>query len=124
MTFECEVETSKDTIQEKIGTKVQLFSYPFSFPRYRKHYETLIEKTRTILMKKGFSGACTTIIGTNTLHSDPFCLKRIQIRSADDLFQFRAKIEGAYNWVGFNQKVYQKIIEPLIEKRRAASLSH
>jgi hypothetical protein len=77
-----------------------------------------VKETREVLSRAGFVGACTTIIGANSLNSDPFCLKRIQIKNSDDLFTFRAKVEGAYNWASILQKTYQKIIEPLIERRR------
>ncbi len=113
--FEEEIERSKDVIEKQIGKQINLFSYPFSFPKYRQGYRGLIEVTREVLLRMSFQGACTTIIGENSLESDPFCLKRIQIKNSDDLFTFRAKVEGAYNWVGIFQKTYQKIIEPLIE---------
>jgi peptidoglycan/xylan/chitin deacetylase (PgdA/CDA1 family) len=116
--FEKEIEKSKNIIEEKTKKPADLFSYPFSFPKYRRRYRDITNETKEVLLKRGFLGACTTIIGTNGLKSDPFCLRRIQIKNSDDLFTFRAKVEGAYNWVSVFQKTYQKIIEPLIERRR------
>jgi hypothetical protein len=116
--FEKEIERSKDVIEGQINKPVDLFSYPFSFPKYRRRYKSLINETREALLECGFLGACTTIIGTNSLKSDLFCLRRIQIKNTDDLFSFRAKVEGAYNWASILQKTYQRIIEPLIERRR------
>jgi hypothetical protein len=116
-TFEEEVERSKDVIERQINKPVNQFSYPFSFPKYRRRYGNLINETGEALFRRGFIGACTTIIGTNSLKSDPFCLKRIQIRNTDNLFSFGAKLEGAYNWAGLAQKIYQQIIEPLIGNR-------
>jgi peptidoglycan/xylan/chitin deacetylase (PgdA/CDA1 family) len=110
-----EIKRSKSTIEDNINKKIGLFSYPFSFPKYRKAYQSIIRESRYTLQKNGFSGACTTIIGTNSLGSDPFCLKRIQITNTDNIFHFKAKIEGDYNWAGFAQKIYQKIFEPLLE---------
>jgi peptidoglycan/xylan/chitin deacetylase (PgdA/CDA1 family) len=117
-TFEEEIERSKDLIEGQIDKNINLFSYPFSFPKYRRRYRDLINKTRKALLGRGYWGACTTIIGTNSLKSDPFCLRRIQIKNTDNLFSFRAKVVGANNWVSVLQKTYQKIIEPLIERRR------
>jgi peptidoglycan/xylan/chitin deacetylase (PgdA/CDA1 family) len=115
--FEKEIERSKDVIERQINKQINLFSYPFSFPKYRRRYKGLLDETREALLKRGFLGACTTIIGTNSLKNDPFSLKRIQIKNTDNLFSFKAKLEGAYNWAGLAQKIYQKIIEPLKEKR-------
>ena len=117
-TFEEEIERSKDIIERKIDKQINLFSYPFSFPKYRRRYSDLIKETREALLRRRYLGACTTIIGANSLKSDPFCLRRIQIKNTDDLFAFKAKVEGAYNWVSIFQKTYQKIIEPLIERRQ------
>ncbi len=113
--FDKEIEKSKKVIEEKIDIPVNLFSYPFSFPKYRRRYSNLIQGTRETLLRAGFVGACTTIIGTNSAEGDPFCLKRIQIKNTDDVFSFKAKVEGADNWVGLSQKMYQKVFEPLIE---------
>lgn len=115
--FETETERSKNVIERRMNKQVNLFSYPFSFPKYRRRYRNLIGETREILLRTGFGGACTTIIGTNSLVSDPLSLKRIQIKNTDDLFSFKAKVDGAYNWVGLAQKIYQQIIEPLTENR-------
>ena len=114
--FEAEVLKSKKAIEERIEKDVTLFSYPFSFPKYRRVYQDLIKEASQILKKNSFIGACTTIIGTNSVSSDPFCLNRIQIKNNDDLFHFKAKLEGAYNWVGSAQRIYQKMIEPFVEK--------
>ena len=114
--FQKEIEESKDIIEGRINKQINLFSYPFSFPKYRRRYESLITETREALLKRGFLGACTTIIGTNSLESDPFSLKRIQIKNTDNLFSFKGKVEGAYNWAGLAQMIYQQIIEPLKEK--------
>lgn len=115
--FEKEIEASKNIIEKKISRQVELFSYPFSFPKYGKRHRHLTEKTRAILFRKGFLGACTTIIGTNDSYSERFCLKRIQIRATDDPFQLEAKIAGAYNWGGITQKIYQQFLEPLTQMR-------
>ena len=110
-----EIVKSKNTIEEKLNKNVTLFSYPFSLPKHRNCYSHLINSTKNLLKGNGFVGACTTIIGRNYRDCDPFCLKRIQIRNTDSLFQFKAKVEGAYNWAGFAQKMYQKFLEPMFE---------
>jgi len=118
ITFEEEIERSRGVIERQIDKTVNLFSYPFSFPKYRRSYSDLTKEIKEALLGRGYLGACTTIIGTNSRGSDPFCLKRIQIKNTDDLFSFAAKVDGAYNWVGFAQRFYQGIIEPLIERRQ------
>ena len=115
--FEEEIKRSKSIIENKINKNVELFSYPFSFPKYRKTYQHIVDATKDTLQNNGFLGACTTIIGTNSLETDPFCLKRIQIKNTDNLFNFKAKIEGTYNWAGSAQKIYQKFLEPFVEQR-------
>jgi peptidoglycan/xylan/chitin deacetylase (PgdA/CDA1 family) len=117
-TFEKEIEKSRNTIEGQISRQVNLFCYPVSFPEYRRCYRGVIQETRGILLRTGFVGACTTIIGTNSLSSDPFRLRRIQIRNSDNLFTFKAKLEGAYNWAGYVQKLYKKVFEAITDKRR------
>lgn len=112
--FEDEIRKSKRIIENKTSKKVTLFSYPFSFPKYRRSYRDVVDAAKDTLRNNGFLGACTTIIGTNSLKSDPFCLKRIQIKNTDDLSHFKAKTEGAYNWAGLAQKMYQKFLEPVL----------
>ena len=114
---ESEIVNSTNIIEEKLNKKVNLFSYPFSLPKHRSRYKSLVDITRNILIVNGFLGACTTLIGINSRKTDPFFLRRIQIKNSDTISQFNAKIEGAYNWAGLAQKIYQKCFEPVIEKR-------
>jgi peptidoglycan/xylan/chitin deacetylase (PgdA/CDA1 family) len=116
-TFEKEIKKSKQIIEKKINKNVCLFSYPYSYPKYRKSFQKMLFSSKMILKKYGFIGACTTIIGSNTLSSDPYSLKRIQIQNNDTLQCFMAKLSGAYNWAGSAQKIYQRFIEPIIHEK-------
>ena len=56
-TFEEEIERSKDVIERQINKQINLFSYPFSFPKYRWRYRDLIAETRGVLLRTGFAGS-------------------------------------------------------------------
>lgn len=117
--FESEVKKSQDTIWKSIGIKPTLFSFPFSFPGYAASHREIVKETTKILKKNGFVGACTTLIGTNSTRSDVYRLKRIQIKNTDKLIDFRAKIEGAYNWCWIPQALYQVMKDILNRGDRA-----
>ena len=83
---EKEIIKSKLRIEEEIGKAVSSFSYPQGDP------STYDESLKKFLKNSGFSCACTTIQGANSIGSDLYELKRIYIDPKDNLLSFKDKI--------------------------------
>jgi len=101
---ENEFRESKNMIEKKIRTSIDLFSFPFSSTNLGDQHRTkfLFEK----LVEYCYIGACTTKIGTNNNSADPFFMSRFQINNTDSIQNFKAKVNGAYSWVRFPQLIY------------------
>jgi len=94
--IEREIGESRETIEERIGSRVESFSYPYAFPEGDGFFKMRI---KTALTKLGFTSGVTTIVGTVIENDDPLLLKRIPVNSDDDLIFLEAKLEGRYDWV-------------------------
>lgn len=99
-----ELDISKRTIENELGTRVYSFSYPNAFP---EHNCQLIDRMRAGLKSFGYESAVSTMIGTATCTSDQYALPRLPINSHDDLHLFEVKLEGAYNWMRQMQSAWK-----------------
>ena len=97
---EQEIRGSKETIEDKLGYPVDSFSYPFAFPETDRPFK---RRLRDLLVAQGYKSGVTTVIGTFRAKSDCFFLPRLPVNSWDDLRLFRAKLEGAYDWLHYFQ---------------------
>lgn len=97
---EFELRYSKETIEDQIGAPVHSFSYPYAFPEQDHPFTKHI---RHLLKQMGYRNGVSTVIGTLGLGADTFFLKRLPINSCDDLCFFKAKVEGAYDWLHWAQ---------------------
>lgn len=93
---EYELSQSKAVIEDKLGIPVESFSYPFAFPEKNK---TFIQFLLQALLKFKYSNSVSTIIGTAGKNADHFFMKRLPANSDDDKYLFKAKLEGAYDWL-------------------------
>ncbi len=91
-----EVSSSKKILEDILQNRIMLFSYPHGI------FSERIKKT---LQEEGYLAACTSIVGFNDNKSDLFELRRIEIRADDSLNDFKNKLEGYYNWLGYFQKI-------------------
>lgn len=91
-----EVGRSKQHIEDKTGTAVTSFSYPFAFPQSDRSFRRILKE---ILEKHAYQSGVCTIIGTAGIRDDGFFLPRLPVNSYDDRRLFQAKLEGGYNWV-------------------------
>lgn len=103
---EKEVRDSKDAIETALGSRVNHYSYAYAFP---EHDAMFVAFYRNALIKAGYKGGVTTKIGRTFPGDDPFTLKRIPINSGDDEALFRAKLEGAYDWLAWPQRMSKKL---------------
>jgi len=99
-----EIDRSKERIESELGEEVVAFSYPFAFPEHeRSHYKKLMK----VLSGSGYKCGVSTRVGTTSKEDNIFCLRRLPVNSLDDSLFFKAKIDGAYNWLHTCQILYK-----------------
>jgi peptidoglycan/xylan/chitin deacetylase (PgdA/CDA1 family) len=103
--IEEEVLRSRQTIERELGCVVDSFAYPYAFPEPDGAFKRRLRET---LRQAGYrNGVCTTI-GRPDATSDVFFMERLPVNSGDDLSLFRAKLEGAYDWLAKPQYLVKK----------------
>lgn len=88
-----EAAESKGRIEDMTGCKVRSFSYPFG------NWGSFDEKTEEVLKSAGYERGYTNVMGMDNSDDEPFEIRRIRIYGTDNMFRFRLKLAGAYNWV-------------------------
>jgi peptidoglycan/xylan/chitin deacetylase (PgdA/CDA1 family) len=101
-----ELKESKNTIEDELGSEVFSFSYPYAFPQQDKKFVKKFNKT---LVQCNYRIGVTTKIGTVSKKDNPLILKRIPVNSSDDIPLFKAKLNGAYNWLNNFQNLYKSV---------------
>ena len=111
---ENELTNSKAVIEDKLGKSCNSFSYPYAFPEGNKEFVSFLRK---ILFKSGYHNCISTIVGTMGENAENYFIKRIPVNSNDDEQFFKAKLEGAYNWIHIPQAIfkYAKNISSLLK---------
>lgn len=98
-----EIADSKKIIENKIGREVKYFAYPYGA---RNAFNGRVIQ---FVRDSGYQAAYTNIMGFNTAGStDIYRLNRIRIYSNDNMFRFKMKIRGSYNWVDYVLAVITK----------------
>jgi peptidoglycan/xylan/chitin deacetylase (PgdA/CDA1 family) len=103
---EQELRQSKETIEERTGSEVRSFSYPFAFPEHDKRF---VDFLRRALRACGYSCAVTTSIGTAAQGDDMLSLRRLPVNASDDRELLEAKINGSYDWMHAAQYAAKKL---------------
>ena len=91
-----EIRQSRKIIEDKLGESIESFSCPYAFPAEDRKFTRFLKET---LLESGYRYGVSTRIGTTSKDDDIFFLKRIPANSCDDISFFRAKLEGAYDWL-------------------------
>ena len=99
-----ELAYSKDTIEQKLGTPVESFAYPFAFPEEDRGFARFL---MDVLENQGFDNGVSSIIGRAHSGNNRFFLPRLPINSWDDAWLLRAKLEGGYDWLHWPQWFYK-----------------
>jgi peptidoglycan/xylan/chitin deacetylase (PgdA/CDA1 family) len=103
--IERELTDSKKAIDDNTGYATESFAYPYAFPQVDAEFKKIIRES---LQKAGYrNGTCTTI-GRASASSDPFFLERLPLNDLDDEALLRAKLEGAYDWMGTFQSLIKR----------------
>jgi peptidoglycan/xylan/chitin deacetylase (PgdA/CDA1 family) len=92
-----EIANSKETIEQKLGSRVDSFAYPYAFPQTDRHFTRML---RGLLTAAGYVSGVCTIAGQAKPGSDRLFLERLPVNSGDDRAFFAAKLTGNYDWIG------------------------
>ncbi len=86
-----EIFDSKRILEESLGKKVNMFSYPGGM---------FDNKIRQLVIEAGYKLAVSTSPGKKFANDDLFALKRLRISAtSDNLFVFWIQISGYYNFI-------------------------
>lgn len=91
-----ELRESKNILEDRLGTEVESFSYPYAFPEDDRLFQS---RLGAFLGELGYSNGVTTMVGIAIGGDDRLFLKRIPVNSGDDPAFFPAKLEGGYDWI-------------------------
>lgn len=97
---------SKETIEDRLGTPVRSFAYPFAFPEEDSSFIRFLEDQ---LKSYGFETAVSTVLGRAENHDSRFFLPRLPVNSWDDYALFHAKLEGGYDWLHWPQWLHKYV---------------
>jgi peptidoglycan/xylan/chitin deacetylase (PgdA/CDA1 family) len=101
-----EVHNSKQTIEDKLGSPVKSFSYPYAFPETDRTFRNAL---RQMLSEAGYQAGVSTIIGKAGFASDRLFMERLPVNSCDDRRLLGAKLEGAYDWLHTAQYAFKAV---------------
>jgi peptidoglycan/xylan/chitin deacetylase (PgdA/CDA1 family) len=104
--IELEARGSRQILERRLGVPVEFFAYPFG----SRAYGDFDRRTRDLLLRAGYRGACTTVVGSHRPGDDAMTLKRIPIEDGDGPFRLRCKLAGAYDWVGPVKSLAQRVL--------------
>jgi peptidoglycan/xylan/chitin deacetylase (PgdA/CDA1 family) len=104
--IEYQLACSKEVIEDRLGSKVISFAYPYAFPEEDSCFARFL---RDLLVNQGYENGVTTILGTANPMNDPFFLPRLPVNSWDDVQLLRTKLEGGYDWLHIPQLASKKL---------------
>ncbi len=102
--IENEIMSSKKAIEDKTGSAVDSFAYPYAFPQMETDFKKVLRES--LCRAQYRNGVCTTI-GRAGRGSDPLFMERLPVNSYDDSALFSAKLLGAYDWLAKPQRFTQ-----------------
>lgn len=103
---EKEVRDSKNEIEQHLGVRVTSFSYPYAFPRANRDFASRLGR---LLWETGYECCVTTDIGRAHGNTDRFAIPRLPANGSDDQALFKAKLDGAYDWLSVPQRLFKTL---------------
>jgi len=100
-----ELTLSKNIIQDKLGSAVTAFSYPYRFPEENEDFKRCICEELT---KAGYTQGVTTVIGRYSAGDNPMQIRRLPVNSNDDEAFLKAKLLGNYDWLHTPQYIIKR----------------
>jgi peptidoglycan/xylan/chitin deacetylase (PgdA/CDA1 family) len=114
-----ELGYSKETIEQKLGSSVGSFGYPFAFPEEDDGFKRFLVD---LLENLGFENGVSAIIGRAQLRRNRFFLPRLPVNSWDDPRLLRAKLEGGYDWLHWPQWLHKFAYHNVSLMQRSSSI--
>ena len=106
LTIVQELGRSKNIIEDKIGSAVTDFSYPYRFPEENREFKAFIGEE---LEKAGYTHSVTTTIGRYRVGDNRMFIKRLPANSDDDELLLDAKLRGGYDWLRTPQYMIKRV---------------
>jgi peptidoglycan/xylan/chitin deacetylase (PgdA/CDA1 family) len=100
-----ELLESRLRLEDELQIPTRCFSYPYAFPQEDHRF---VQRFRQELIDQGYVTAVTTVIGRAQKGDDHLLLKRLPVSSGDDEPLFKAKLNGAYDWLGGAQAIVKQ----------------
>jgi peptidoglycan/xylan/chitin deacetylase (PgdA/CDA1 family) len=97
-----ELAHSRHVLEDCIGDKVGVFSYPFRFPEANRRFVDMLTE---LLLASGYRAGVTTSIGRSGPKDNVLLLPRIPVNDRDDDALLSAKLAGHYDWLRLGQRV-------------------
>jgi peptidoglycan/xylan/chitin deacetylase (PgdA/CDA1 family) len=91
-----QLQLSKRQLEEKLGWEVTSFAYPYAFPEADPRF---VAGLGDLLSETGYLNGVTTTIGRVRASDNMLFMKRLPVNDADTEDLFRAKLDGAYDWM-------------------------
>jgi peptidoglycan/xylan/chitin deacetylase (PgdA/CDA1 family) len=92
--LEDETAGAKRVLEERLGTEIVSFSYP-----HGRHDG----RVRREVARAGYRIGCTSRYGVNRVPATAFSIRRTEVAGTDTLDDFRAKLDGQYDWLAYWQ---------------------
>lgn len=104
---ENEIRASKDKIEQAVARRVRHYGWAYAFPGHDRAFLRSCEK---LFRSAGYQAVVTTMIGRAKPGDNLYTLKRLPVNSGDDIPLFRAKLEGAYDWLAWPQQLKKRLM--------------
>lgn len=89
-----EVSGARALLEQRLGRTIVTFSYPYG--RHDRRVRHAVERA-------GYQLACTSRYGLNRSSGSFYTVRRTEVTGIDSLRDFRMKLRGQYDWLGYWQ---------------------
>ncbi len=97
--LELETLGCRRELERILERPVRLFAYPYG---QRGDFDSAAERA---VAEAGFQLACSTCFGRSSRIRHRYRLRRVGIEPGDDLERVAAKLDGAYDWVAWKERL-------------------
>lgn len=99
-----EATESRERIREMLKDAPKVFAYPIG------NRLSFNAKTERVLTSVGYERLYTNLMGSDVSDISPTKISRVRIYASDNLFRFKMKVAGAYDWIDRLPIIDQKFI--------------
>ena len=110
--MESEIRGSKESIEDRLGQPVRLFSYPHGLQD---------AASRRLVASAGYAGACTSVSGGNAPGDDPYRLHRCEISFYDTRWSFSFKARTGFGVRGWAASAAGDVLRRIVPTARGVA---